>query len=68
MSAPTLQSRVLYGLKTDIAGNGQYVTDTDILYPVGSALAIHNFSQRRQRLLRLTDKHPINHIAVTPNK
>lgn len=68
MSVPILQSRVLYGLKTDVVGNVHYISDTDILYPVGSALAIHNFSQRRQRLLRLPDKRQINIIAVTPNK
>ncbi|XP_043277268.1 cilia- and flagella-associated protein 57 [Venturia canescens] len=65
---PVLQSRVLYGLKTNIDGNVNYLSDTEIIYPVGNALAFHNFSQRRQRLLRLPDKHEINIIAITPNR
>ncbi|XP_011306026.1 cilia- and flagella-associated protein 57 [Fopius arisanus] len=68
MATPLLQSRVLYGLKTDVISNAHYITDNDILYPVGNALAIHNFHERRQRLLRLPEKYQINIIAVTPNK
>ncbi|XP_012285272.1 cilia- and flagella-associated protein 57 [Orussus abietinus] len=68
MAIPVLQSRVFFGLKTDISGNAHYITDTDILYPVGSTLAIHNFVQRRQRIIRLPEKHRVNIISVTPNK
>ncbi|XP_015597863.1 cilia- and flagella-associated protein 57 [Cephus cinctus] len=68
MAIPLLQSRVFYGLKTDVSGNAHYITDAEILYPVGSALSVHNFPQRRQRLIRLPEKHLINVVSVTPNK
>ncbi|XP_015123643.1 cilia- and flagella-associated protein 57 [Diachasma alloeum] len=68
MATPLLQSRVFYGLKTDVISNAHYITDNDILYPVGNALAIHNFHEKHQRLLRLPNKYQINIIAVTPNK
>ncbi|EFN86628.1 WD repeat-containing protein 65 [Harpegnathos saltator] len=66
--AASLQTRVFYGLQTDIIGNAHYITDAEILYPVGNALAVHNFAQRDQKLIRLTDKHRINVICVSPNK
>lgn len=68
MSVATLETKVLYGLKTNVIGNAHFITDNDILYPVGNALAIHNFAQRRQRLLPLPDKNNINIIAISPNK
>ncbi|XP_016840844.1 cilia- and flagella-associated protein 57 [Nasonia vitripennis] len=63
-----LQTRVFYGLRTDVAGNAHFVTDDEVLYLVGNALSVHNFSQRRQRLIRLPDKHKINSMTITPNK
>ncbi|XP_011870371.1 PREDICTED: cilia- and flagella-associated protein 57 [Vollenhovia emeryi] len=66
--AVSLQTRVFYGLKTDIAGNAHYVTDAEILYPVGNALAIHNVLQRQQKLIRLADKCHANVICISPNK
>ncbi|KAL6265398.1 hypothetical protein P5V15_002195 [Pogonomyrmex californicus] len=66
--AVSLQSRVFYGLKTDIAGNAHYITDAEILYPVGNTLAIHNVLQYQQRLIRLPDKYHANVICVSLNK
>ncbi|XP_033229090.1 cilia- and flagella-associated protein 57 [Belonocnema kinseyi] len=67
MSTPHLQCRIFYGLKTDVIGNAHYITDGEIFYPVGSALSIHHVSQRRQKLIRLSDKQ-INIIAVASNR
>lgn len=66
--AVSLQTRVFYGLKTDIADNAHYVTDAEILYPVGNALAIHNVLQYQQKLIRLPDKYHANAICIAPNK
>ncbi|KAM0726478.1 Cilia and flagella-associated protein 57 [Formica fusca] len=66
--AVSLQTRVLYGLKTDIIGNAHYITDAEILYPVGNVLAIHNILQYQQKLIRLPDKQHVNVICVSPNK
>lgn len=68
MSIPILQPRVFYGLKTDVASNAHYISDNDVLYPVGNAIALHNFNQQHQKLLNLSDKNHINIIAVSPNK
>ncbi|KAF7997460.1 hypothetical protein HCN44_006031 [Aphidius gifuensis] len=68
MSIPILQPRVFYGLKTDVAGNAHYISDNDVLYPVGNAIALHNFNQQHQKLLNLSDKNHINIIAISPNK
>ncbi|XP_012224330.2 cilia- and flagella-associated protein 57 [Linepithema humile] len=66
--AASLQTRVFYGLKTNIIGNAYYITDTEILYPVGNVLAIHNILQQQQKLIRLPDKYNVNAICVSPNK
>ncbi|XP_043499423.1 cilia- and flagella-associated protein 57-like [Polistes fuscatus] len=66
--AASLQCKVIYGLKTDIIGNAHYITDSEIVYPVGNVLSIHNISQQQQKLIHLSDKLQINIICVTPNK
>ena len=63
-----LQSRVFYGLKTDVISNVHYISDSEILYPVGNVIALHNVPQYRQRLIRLSEKQQINIISVTHNK
>ncbi|CAK9808395.1 Cilia- and flagella-associated protein 57 [Anthophora plagiata] len=65
---PSLQTRVFYGLKTDINSNCHYITDAEILYPVGTVIAVHNIPQLRQRLIRLSEKQQVNIICVTHNK
>ncbi|XP_076282978.1 testes of unusual size [Lasioglossum baleicum] len=64
----SLQAKIFYGLKTDIISNAHYISDSEILYPAGNLLTLHHIPQRRQRLLRLSDKQEINIIAVTNNK
>ncbi|XP_033323342.1 testes of unusual size [Megalopta genalis] len=63
-----LQAKVFYGLKTDIISNIHYLSDVEVLYPVGNVISLHLIPQRRQRFLRLSDKQEINIIAVTHNK
>ncbi|XP_017883097.1 cilia- and flagella-associated protein 57 [Ceratina calcarata] len=65
---PTLQTRVFYGLKTDINSNAHYISDVEILYPVGNVIAVHNIPQFRQRLIRLPEKQQINIIQVSHSK
>ncbi|CAB0032001.1 unnamed protein product [Trichogramma brassicae] len=52
-----LQMRVLYGLRSDVSGNAHFITDDEVLYVVGNGLALHNFTQNRQRLVR--GEHPV---------
>ncbi|XP_058799790.1 cilia- and flagella-associated protein 57 [Phymastichus coffea] len=63
-----LQTRAFYGLRDDVLGNAHFVSDDEVLYLVGSALCVHNFSQRRQRLARLPDRQRVNLMSVAPNK
>ncbi|KYN15284.1 PREDICTED: cilia- and flagella-associated protein 57 [Trachymyrmex cornetzi] len=67
--AVSLQTRVFYGLRTDIANNVHYITDAEVLYPVGNALAIHNILQHQQKLIRLPERYyDANGICVSINK
>ncbi|XP_043255440.1 cilia- and flagella-associated protein 57 [Colletes gigas] len=64
----SLQPRIFYGLNTNIISNAHYITDAEVLYPVGNVIAVHNIPQRRQNLIHLPGKNEINIISVTPNK
>lgn len=63
-----LQTKILYGLRTDVSGNAYFVNDEEVIYLVGNALALHNFSRHRQKLIKLSDKQKINTTAMSPNR
>ncbi|KAK9883072.1 hypothetical protein WA026_001275 [Henosepilachna vigintioctopunctata] len=66
---PILQPRLLLGLQTHLQGNAQFISDEEILYPVGSVLALHNLNQKRQKYIRLPDKGKnVTSVVVSPNK
>lgn len=66
---PVLQPRLVLGLRTDIKGNAQFITDEEIIYPVGSVLTIHNFNQKRQKYIKLAEKGKnVTEVLVSPNK
>ncbi|XP_011502621.1 PREDICTED: cilia- and flagella-associated protein 57 [Ceratosolen solmsi marchali] len=65
---PRLQTRIIYGLRTNITGNAHYVNDDEVVYLVGNNISLHNYSQQRQRLYRLIDKRKINTMTISPNR
>ncbi|XP_075215374.1 testes of unusual size [Lycorma delicatula] len=66
---PGLQVRLFLGLNNTIKGNATYVTDHDILYPAGGLLIIHNYTQKQQKYIKLSDSQKvISMIVVSPNK
>ncbi|RZC27649.1 WD repeat-containing protein 65 [Asbolus verrucosus] len=66
---PILQPRLILGLRTDVEGNAQFITDEDIIYPVGAVLTIHNLNQKRQKYIKLSDKGKnVTAVVVSPNK
>ncbi|KAK5641374.1 hypothetical protein RI129_009921 [Pyrocoelia pectoralis] len=69
MSIPILQPRLIYGLRTDIKGNVHFLSDDEVLYPVGGLLAANNFAQKRQRFGKLPDKGKnVTEISISPNQ
>ncbi|XP_045476478.1 cilia- and flagella-associated protein 57 [Harmonia axyridis] len=68
-SLPILQPRLLLGLQTHMQGNAQFISDEEILYPVGSVLALHNINQKRQKYIRLPERGKnVTSVVVSPNK
>lgn len=66
---PGLAPLCFLGLKTNIKGNIQYVSEEDVLYPVGSTLSVHNYIQNKQKYIKLPDRGAnINIICVSPNR
>ncbi|XP_045769045.1 cilia- and flagella-associated protein 57 isoform X2 [Maniola jurtina] len=66
---PNISARIFYGLRTDIEQNAHYVTDSEIIYPAGGVIVIHNHIQKKQKFIRLQDKHkPIKSIILAPNR
>ncbi|XP_063224801.1 cilia- and flagella-associated protein 57 [Bacillus rossius redtenbacheri] len=69
MATPEITPHVIFGLKTGIKGNATYISDNELLYPVGAVLAVHNFDEKRQRYIKLNDKRKgVNIICVSNNK
>ncbi|KAJ8941065.1 hypothetical protein NQ314_010502 [Rhamnusium bicolor] len=69
MNLPILQPKLFLGLETRIANNIHFLTDEEVVYPVGSVIAVHNFHVKKQRFIKLSDrgKH-LTHLAISPNK
>ncbi|XP_074026277.1 uncharacterized protein isoform X3 [Leptinotarsa decemlineata] len=55
-------------LETKIRNNVHFLSDDELVYPVGSVIAVHNFGVRKQRFIKLSDKGKhLTHLAVSPN-
>ncbi|KAJ8735588.1 hypothetical protein PYW07_007208 [Mythimna separata] len=66
---PNISARVFFGLRTDIQYNAHYITESEILYPAGGVIVIHNHLQKKQKFIRLQDKHkPIKSLVLAPNR
>ncbi|XP_059051010.1 cilia- and flagella-associated protein 57 isoform X1 [Achroia grisella] len=68
-SSPNISARIFYGLRTDIQYNAHYLTESEIIYPAGGVIVIHNHLQKKQKFIRLQDKHkPIKSLILAPNR
>ena len=68
-SLPVLQPRLMVGLETNIKGNVHYLSDDEVVYPVGSVNAVHNFHVKKQKFIKLSEKGKnLTHLAVSPDK
>ncbi|XP_066140488.1 cilia- and flagella-associated protein 57 [Euwallacea fornicatus] len=66
---PILEPQLIAGLETSIKGNIDFLSDDEVVYPVGSVVAIHNFNVKKQKYIKLNEKGKnLTHIAVSPNK
>ncbi|XP_028156155.1 cilia- and flagella-associated protein 57 [Ostrinia furnacalis] len=66
---PNISARIFYGLRTDIQYNAHYLTESEIIYPAGGVIVIHNHLQKKQKFIRLQDKHkPIKSLVLAPNR
>ncbi|XP_050501847.1 cilia- and flagella-associated protein 57 [Diabrotica virgifera virgifera] len=69
MSLPILQPHLIVGLEPTIRGNIHYLSDDDIVYPVGCVVAVHNINTKKQRYIKLSEKGKnLTHLLVSPNK
>ncbi|KAM3967911.1 testes of unusual size [Aphomia sociella] len=68
-ASPNISARIFYGLRTDIQYNAHYLTESEIIYPAGGVIVIHNHLQKKQKFIRLQDKHkPIKSLILAPNR
>lgn len=69
MTTPVLQPKLILGLRTEPRGNALFVTDDDIVYPVGGVLAIHNHLMQRQKSIKLPERgNNVISITISPNR
>ncbi|CAH0405353.1 unnamed protein product [Chilo suppressalis] len=68
-TAPNISARIFYGLRTDIQYNAHFLTESEIIYPAGGVIVVHNHLQKKQKFIRLQDKHkPIKSLVLSPNR
>lgn len=66
---PILKPRTVFGLRTDFSENVDCIADDEIVYPVGSVLAVHNLTQNIQKFIMLPQKGlNVSEMHVSPNK
>ncbi|CAH1154655.1 unnamed protein product [Phaedon cochleariae] len=69
MNLALLQPQLLLGLETRIRNNVHFLSDDEVVYPVGSVVAVHNFNVKKQRYIKLSEKGKnLTHLAVSPDK
>ena len=66
---PVLQPRMLFGIQTQVKDNVHFLSDEEIVYPVGAVLCVNNLTQKKQKFIRLAEKGSnVSRIIVSPNK
>lgn len=69
MSIPSIQPRALFGLHSKIIQNAHFITDSEILYPAGAVLVLHDYSEKKQRYIKLMEKSVNTElITISPNR
>lgn len=68
-SLPFLQPRLVTGLETAVKGNIHFLSDDEVVYPVGSVVVVHNFHVKKQKFIKLSNNgNNLSHVAVSPDK
>ncbi|KAJ8957345.1 hypothetical protein NQ318_004824 [Aromia moschata] len=69
MSFAILQPKLFLGLATRVPNNIHFLSDEEVVYPVGSVVAVHNYQVKKQRYIKLADRGShLTHVTVSPNK
>lgn len=48
----TIQPRIIYGLRSEIIGNVQFSSTSEVIYPIEGVLAFHDYVVGKQKFLR----------------
>ncbi|GBP75293.1 Cilia- and flagella-associated protein 57 [Eumeta japonica] len=68
-TAPNIAARIFYGLRIDIQYNAHYVSESEVLYPAGGVVVVHDHSLKKQRFIKLQDKSKaVKSLALAPNR
>lgn len=69
MSIPEITPKAYFGLRVNIKQNAHFITDSQILYPAGSVLVLHDYYERRQMFIELQEKSLVLElIIVSPSR
>lgn len=68
VSPIAIQPKFVYGLRSDIKGNIQFLENQEVVYPVAGVIAIHDYKLHKQTFLRLAESNVPTVIALSPNR
>ncbi|GAB0089612.1 cilia- and flagella-associated protein 57 [Sergentomyia squamirostris] len=63
-----IQPKIIFGFRSDIAGNIHFTAREEVIYPVSGVLAIHNYATGKQKFLRLPESCEINIVTISPSR
>lgn len=64
----TIKPKFVYGLQSSVLGNIHFTDKDEIIYPVAGVIAVHDFTNRKQKFLRLTEHNEVRIVAMSPNR
>ncbi|XP_055380070.1 cilia- and flagella-associated protein 57, partial [Condylostylus longicornis] len=64
----TIQPKTVYGIRSEIRGNIHFTLKREIIYPVESVLAFHDFVTNKQKFLRLPENTKPLIISISPDR
>ncbi|XP_072157636.1 cilia- and flagella-associated protein 57 [Bemisia tabaci] len=69
MSLPGLEPCIFYGLTNGIKNNAWFITEDEVLYPVGAVLTLHDFNSKTQKYIKIAAPQKVLSIlALSPNR
>lgn len=63
-----IQPKRVFGLRIDVAGNVQFTSGQELVYPAAGVLVVQNYITNEQKYLRFAENIKPEMIVISPNR